>query len=66
MREAYIEIPENLWQITDEEIAVIQACIYFVASGDTSTMNPKASKILDRLSEKLNMHRAIGTLQVWN
>ena len=52
---------ENLYQLSNQEIAVIHALTFYNAEG----MTPQAQKVNDALKEQFNMHKAVGDFKVW-
>ncbi len=52
---------ENLYQLSDSEIAVIHALTFYNPDG----MTQQAQKVNHALKEQFNMHRAVGSFKVW-
>ena len=62
MKEIKMEIPENTYTLSNEDIAVIHALCFYSPEG----MSKKADKVRDKIQKKFCMHNAIGSIKVWN
>ena len=55
---------QKLEILTDEEIAVIQAALFFIQGKDG--MTKKAQEVHARLLERYNMDSRVLSMKVWN
>jgi hypothetical protein len=67
MKQFNIEIPENLYQLSEKELNVINAISNYFACVpiEQTGMTKEAYKIVCELYEKLSTDEAIGSFQVW-
>ena len=61
MKRIEFKLPQNLWQLSDKEIAVIQALAFYHPDG----MTKEADKICLRIRDKLLFDNAIKKFKVW-
>lgn len=56
-----LQIPENTFSFTDKELCVLNALIFYAPEG----MTKEAEKIREKMQERLQLHKSIGSFNVW-
>lgn len=64
MKPVKIENPDNVYQLSDEEVSIIHAMAFYILPDDNLT--PKARKLIQKIEEQFRMHPAKGSIKVWN